>query len=121
MNRNTTDAVENQETDGGVGDGSRCLQCDGLLPNQRSRRYCSDKCRVAAWRRKHQLPKAAPVLPAKGPSRSEATIYECPQCETRYVGVQYCIDCSSFCRKVGLGGTCPNCDEPVTYEELDIT
>lgn len=97
----------------------RCLQCQGLLPAHRRRRYCSDACRVAAWRRRHQLAPELSPLPTRV-RRRDVTVYECPLCQTRSVGVQYCPDCHVFCSRVGIGGLCPHCDEPVTYEELTI-
>jgi hypothetical protein len=39
------------------------------------------------------------------------TLYECPTCGERYLGVQRGPDCQHFCRAVGLGGACPHCDE----------
>jgi len=40
-------------------------------------------------------------------------IYECPECETRYLDERRCPDCQLFTRRIGPGGTCPHCDEPV--------
>ena len=45
-------------------------------------------------------------------------VYGCPICEQRYLGERRCPDCNRFCRKLGLGGTCPHCDEPVLIAEL---
>jgi hypothetical protein len=39
------------------------------------------------------------------------TLYECPTCGERYLGVQRCPDCQHFCRALGLGGACSHCDE----------
>src|SRR5712691_7866631 len=50
--------------------------------------------------------------------RGQAPIYECPACESRYLGDQYCPDCRSFCRRVGPGGLCPACEEPVAIADL---
>ena len=47
-----------------------------------------------------------------------ATVYECPSCQTRYLGEQRCPDCQRFCRRVGPGGLCPHCDEPVAVGDL---
>ncbi|MGH2608690.1 MAG: hypothetical protein ACRDHF_06325 [Tepidiformaceae bacterium] len=47
-----------------------------------------------------------------------ATIYECPACDIRYLGQQRCADCGVFCRRVGPGGLCPHCDEPVALADL---
>jgi hypothetical protein len=46
------------------------------------------------------------------------TIYECPSCEERYVGEQRCPTCQLFCRALGVGGHCPDCDQPILLVEL---
>ncbi len=51
--------------------------------------------------------------PTTGVARQLAAIYECPDCETRYVHERRCPDCNLFCRRVGTGGTCPHGDEPL--------
>jgi hypothetical protein len=47
-----------------------------------------------------------------------STVYECEDCGVRAVGEQRCEGCSRFMRRVGTGGSCPACDEPVTVAEL---
>ena len=95
----------------------RCLACDQTMPTGRARRYCSDRCRQTGWRRRNQADKPATPLPERG-SRRTNTVYECPECESRYLGEQRCDDCSTFCRKVGVGGPCKCCDELITIDEL---
>ncbi len=68
----------------------------------------------AAWRRRHPTP--VPTLPARPPRT--AIVYECPNCEARLLGEQRCPDCQVFCRRVGPGGPCPHCDEPVAVADL---
>jgi len=46
------------------------------------------------------------------------TVYECDGCGSRAVGVQRCAECSSFMRRIGIGGACPCCDEAITVAEL---
>ena len=117
-----------------------CPVCGGAFQSTGRRRFCSDACRQAAWRRRHPTPGTsgtsalgeaqgrlsgearrlpAPTLPeaAPRPARS-ATVYECPSCGTRYLGEQRCPDCRRFCRRVGPGGRCPHCDEPVALSDL---
>ena len=53
----------------------------------------------------------------KGDPRS-GTVYECPSCGVRYLGEQRCPDCRLFCRRIGPGGLCPHCDEPVAVADL---
>jgi hypothetical protein len=62
---------------------------------------------------------AAPPPPQR-PAR-EATVYECGDCGTRYLGQQRCADCGTFCRRIGPGGTCAACDEPVAISDLIAT
>ncbi len=85
-----------------------------FAPNGR-RRWCSDACRQAAHRQRHtpSIPEPTPPQPAR-----PATLYACPICEQRYLGTQHCPDCNTFCHRVGLGGNCPCCDEPIAHNEL---
>jgi hypothetical protein len=41
-------------------------------------------------------PEIALVLPKR--TKRDATVYECPNCETRYLGNQYCSDFLPSCR-----------------------
>ena len=94
-----------------------CPACgSGFTPSGR-RCYCSDTCRAAAWRRRHQPAPATLVIPPTM-SRAAVTVYQCPSCDARYVQAQRCDECGIFARRVGLGGHCPNCDEAVTVDEL---
>ena len=77
-------------------------------------RVCSAACRQAAWRRRQTAPVSG--IPLRTPRA--ATIYECPSCETRYLGEQRCAECGIFCRRAGPGGLCPHCDEPVLLADL---
>ena len=92
-----------------------CPTCERRFIPIGRRRFCSGACRAAAWRRRHARPVMA--VPA-GRSRVSMTVYECDGCGVRAVGEQRCEACSTFMRRVGLGGPCPGCDEPVTVAEL---
>lgn len=95
--------------------GAGCAVCGRRFRPVGRRRFCSDACRQAAFRRRHP---AAPVL-LPGPHHPPpATVYECPVCGARYVGEQRCVECNVFCRRVGPGGPCPHCDEPVAVTDL---
>ena len=92
-----------------VGEPISCPVCGQPYTPVGRQRVCSAACRQAAWRRRHpRAPQAA-------------TVYECPSCDTRYLGQQRCADCGVFCRRVGPGGLCPHCDEPVTLADLLAT
>ncbi len=54
----------------------------------------------------------------KGQPRKPMTVYACEGCGLRAVGEQRCEECQIFMRRVGLGGTCPNCEEPISVNEL---
>ena len=55
-------------------------------------------------------------LPASRPAKAR-TVYECADCEIRLLGEQQC-ECGKFMRRLGPGGLCRGCDEPMTIEEL---
>lgn len=97
-----------------VGVTIRCPSCGAPFPPSGRRRFCSDACRQAAWRRRHPPP--LPVLPAR--SSRTTSVYECLDCGARFLGTQRCPDCQRFCRRVGPGGLCPHCDEPVALADL---
>ena len=79
--------------------------------------YCGSPCRKTAFRRRHQQPLAAITIPAGRPRR-DFTIYECPDCEERFLGEQRCHSCGVFARRVGIGGPCPHCDQLVALNDL---
>jgi len=100
----------------------RCPVCQTDTVAARAR-YCSDACKQRAYRLRQAT--SAPVeldaLTADLRRRRALvaqTVYECPACETRYLGEQYCPDCHTFCRRVGPGGACPHCAEPVAVSDL---
>jgi len=92
-----------------------CPICSTTFAPKGRQRFCGDACRHAAYRRRHRQP-AVPIPDAR--SRRDATVYECPVCEERFVGTQYCSGCRRFARRVGPGGACPCCGETVTVEDL---
>jgi len=92
-----------------------CAVCARAFQRVGRQRFCS-ACRQTAWRRRHPIP--LPTVPPRSPRQS--TIYECPVCETRSLGEQYCADCRCFCRRIGPGGLCLACDEPVAIADLLI-
>ena len=103
-----------------------CVLCNAPRLSGRGR-YCSAACRQRAFRLRHT---ALPALEdglqdgllrnalRRRATLKEHTVYECPLCETRFLGERRCPDCNRFCRVVGLGGACPDCDQPVVLSEL---
>jgi hypothetical protein len=94
-----------------------CPRCGATFVAGGRRRWCSDACRQGGHRLRHQSTPAALELPPPRP-RKPGTVYVCPSCQQRYLGEQYCAECSLFCRRLGYGGLCPCCDEPISREEL---
>jgi hypothetical protein len=91
-----------------------CRSCGRPFERLGRQRFCSTGCRQAAWRRKRAAP-AEPVV-AKAD-----TVYQCDDCDTRYLGQQRCDNCNRWCRRIGPGGACPSCDEPVAVTDLFTT
>jgi hypothetical protein len=79
--------------------------------------YCSGACRAAAYRRRRDGGPVAPTVPDAKPKRA-ITIYECDSCGARALGEQRCDECNTWMRRVGIGGCCPACSEPIALEEL---
>lgn len=94
-----------------------CPVCQQTFVPAGRQRFCSDRCRAAAYRRRRDTGSAPLVVPNAQP-RQPITVYECDTCGTRSLGEQRCADCAKFMRKIGIGGTCPGCDEPVAVSEL---
>jgi hypothetical protein len=87
-----------------------CPTCaTGFTPTGRQR-YCTPACRQTAWRTRHPAAQPPPVI-ALPPriQRRDITVYQCPQCDIRHLGRQWCDDCNHPCTRVDLGGLCPHC------------
>jgi hypothetical protein len=100
----------------------RCSVCQVGRVSARAR-YCSDACKQHAYRLRHPsvAPPALDAVTADFRRRQALvahTIYECPSCETRYLAERRCPDCHLFCRRLGLGGPCPHCDDLVLVAEI---
>jgi hypothetical protein len=99
-----------------------CPICQtGIVPARA--RYCSDACKQRAYRlRQAAAPPANLPAATADPQRRQAlaahTVYECPTCEVRLLGERRGPDCHIFCRRLGLGGPCPHCDEPVLLADI---
>jgi hypothetical protein len=94
----------------------RCPVC-GTLPGSSRATYCSDAHRQLAYRQRQSAPSPPPArLP-----RRHLVVYQCPRCEERYLGEQRCEECNVFCRKLGAGGPCPHCEEPVAVSDLFVS
>jgi len=94
-----------------------CPTCGRRFTPTGRQTYCRSACRKTAYRRRHQHPVAPVGLPTATPRR-DCTVYERPDCAQRLLGEQRCPDCTTFMRRVGIGGTCPCCQEPVAVTDL---
>ena len=94
-----------------------CPLCARPFAASGRRRFCSDACRRRAWAHRHRQPQPPPiVIPPR--RRRPITIYECDTCGHRALGEQRCDACATFMRRIGYGGCCPHCDEPVAVTDL---
>jgi hypothetical protein len=105
-----------------VGDGRVCAACGARLTSIRAT-YCSLACKQLAFRRRHQRPVGSDVASAQRQLESQRqrvahTIYECPRCQERYVGERRCPECQLYCRALGLGGQCEECNHIILLAEL---
>ena len=94
-----------------------CPICETPFTPAGKRLYCSGACNAAAYRRRKHAATRPVTIPRAHPT-TPITVYECDACGTRTVGQQRCQDCGTFMRRVGLGGACPHCDEPVAINDL---
>lgn len=94
-----------------------CPVCQHTFVPIGRQKFCTDACRAAAYRRRRDARPTSLVMPPAQPRRP-ITVYECDTCGTRSLGEQRCTDCATFTRKIGIGGNCPCCDEPITVAEL---
>jgi hypothetical protein len=97
------------------GETMTCQHCGTAFPASGRSRYCSNACRQRAYRARRGTP-PLPVGLRRTPK--DHTVYACPDCDARYLGTQYCTECNRFCRRLGPGGLCPCCDEPVALRDL---
>jgi ribosomal protein L32 len=118
----------------GVRDGSRyasipaphgaagCLMCGTPLTDSRAK-FCSPAHKQLAYRlrrRESSAPNETDLRRQLQRQRrlTAVTIYECSSCGERFVGERRCPSCRLFCRSLGLGGVCPECDQPILLSDL---
>ena len=89
-----------------------CPACDATFAPTGRRRYCSDACKQLAWRQRHLVVAVPPKV-----ARTDI-VYLCEGCDTRYLGERRCPDCNRFTRRIGPGGECPHCSEPVAVADI---
>jgi hypothetical protein len=97
---------------------ARCSMCGTWFAARGRQLWCSAACRQMAFRRRLQSPLPTPPAMLRRGGRSAISVYACPQCESRTLGTQRCEDCNRFGFRVGVGGLCPHCEEPVALVDL---
>ncbi len=100
--------------------GPACPVCGPARPSLRAR-YCSAACKQRAYRLRHARPVDTAGLAGQLRRLGQftaRTVYECPVCEERFPGERRCPTCNRFCRSLGLGGACPECERPILLDEL---
>jgi len=101
---------------------SGCLVCGDPLADARAR-FCSPAHRQLAYRLRRRTPPISNEPDLRRQLQRQRrltahTVYECPQCEERFVGERRCPSCHLFGRSLGLGGHCPQCDQPSLLSDL---
>ena len=97
---------------------TRCPVCADVFTPIRRQRYCTPACRQHAWRARQPNPTPPPVTVPPAVRRRDITVYECPVCQARYFGQQWCHDCTRPAIRIDFGGACPHCDQPVAISDL---
>ena len=95
-----------------------CPVCGSSFSPSGRRTYCSDACRASAYRRRRDVGIIPPAAVSKSRPRREITVYVCDSCGERSLGVQRCSECHTFMTRVGIGGYCPSCEEPIAVIDL---
>jgi predicted RNA-binding Zn-ribbon protein involved in translation (DUF1610 family) len=94
-----------------------CPVCQSWFIVRGKQLYCGKLCRDTAYRRRKQSASRPIQQPTMRLQRA-VTVYECEACGERSLGSGRCEQCRTFMRKLGLGGICPHCDEPVTVTDV---
>ena len=99
--------------------GRLCPSCSTSFTPQGRQAYCTPACRQKAYRQR-SITRELRATPSAPPQRNrrELTIYQCLDCDQVFLGEQWCPDCQRPCARLGLGGNCPHCSEPVTVNQL---
>ena len=105
-----------------AGNVSGCLVCAMPLADVRAR-FCSPAHRQLAYRLRRRTPPTSNEPDLRGQLQRQRllaahSVYECPRCEERFVGERRCPSCHVFARSLGLGGHCPECDQPILLADL---
>lgn len=116
-----TTAVRDGSRDGSPAARS-CAVCSRPVPSRKAR-YCSRACQQRAYRLRQDPAADLDERALRHDLRRRGTVvahtlYACPACEARFLGERRCEDCNRFCRALGLGGRCPDCDTLILLSDL---
>ena len=94
-----------------------CRACGRTFPVRGRKTYCDDACRQRGFRlRQRPFDEIGLGLATRLPKT--AIVYQCPECDARFLGQQRCDDCGVFMKRLGPGGACPHCEEAVAVADL---
>jgi hypothetical protein len=99
------------------GEALTCPGCQHLFSPVGRQKHCCEACRVAVYRRNQQATQV-PLIAPRTQTRQPIAVYACDRCGARAIGERRCEVCRSVMRRVGLGGRCPCCNEPIAVDEL---
>jgi hypothetical protein len=99
-----------------------CAVCEQPLGGTRAR-YCSAARGQRSFRLRHVQLTTVDDRQLRTELRRRGalvahTVYACNVCGERHVGVRRCEQDHVFCRALGLGGRCGECDEPTLLADL---
>jgi rubrerythrin len=100
-----------------------CLVC-ARPPASARAGYCSPACRQRSFRLRRVSVESIDDRRLRAELKRRGalvahTVYECGQCGERLLGERRCSSCNwIFCRALGLGGRCAECDQPILIAEL---
>lgn len=97
-----------------------CPACGQPVDRPQGRQaYCSHACRQRAYRHRQPQPDPLPTAPVnRTTGRAVPIVYQCPDCDTHYLGQQRCPDCNTFCTRIGPGGHCTHCQEVIIIDDV---
>ena len=113
------DDARDDDRDDDRDDARRCPSCLRPFTRHGRQTYCTPACRQKAYRQRNitsEIHTATPTPPRR--HRRNVSDYQCPDCDQILLGEQWCPDCQRPCNRLGLGGSCPHCAEPVTVDQL---
>jgi hypothetical protein len=99
-----------------------CPMCGTALLKSRAT-FCSVACKQRAFRLRRRQAAVPEVSAVRQELKRQQqvvahTVYECPGCQERLLGERRCPSCQLFCRALGVGGHCPECEQPILLSDL---